>query len=98
MGNSTEESGDGPPPETPSIPELSLSPVKQFEFSWASADGAEFYRLLESAQAGDPYVEVGGDVVGLTTSLTVPLHLRVNASYKVRACNDFGCTDSESVD
>jgi hypothetical protein len=30
-------------------------------------------------------------------SLTVPLHLRLNASYIVQACNDFGCTDSVPV-
>jgi hypothetical protein len=79
--------------------QLSLSPVKQFDFHWTPVDGAQIYQLLESANAGEPYVQVGGDLLGLSTSLTVPLHFRMNASYRLRACNaDDECTESDPVD
>ncbi len=87
----------GEAPEAPSMPELELAQIKQLEFSWAPAAAAEYYQLLESSSPGEPYVHVGDDIVGLAASLTVPLHLRVNASYQLRACNDFGCTDSDAV-
>jgi len=80
--------------------ELGFSQVKQFDFSWEPVSGADYYQLLESADTGEPYVEVG-DVLGSTTSLTltVPLHFRLHASYKLRVCKtDVGCTDSAAVD
>lgn len=77
-GDGGDGDGDSPLPEAPDPPELTLSPVKQSEFSWAPADGAEFYRLLESAKPNAPYVEIGDDVVELTTSLTAPLPLDGN--------------------
>jgi hypothetical protein len=87
---------DGGPPDAP-VFELSLSQVKQFDFNWMPAVGAEYYQLLESADMGEPFVQVGGDVMGLATSLTVPLHFRLNASYKLAACNAGGCTESDPV-
>jgi cysteine-rich repeat protein len=79
--------------------QLSLSQVKQFDFSWDAVVGAEYYQLLESADMGAPYVQVSGDVMGLATSLTVPVHFRLNASYKLRACKDGeGCVESAVVD
>ncbi len=96
-GDSTTETGIGGPPEAPVL-ELSLSQVKQFDFDWEPAFGAEYFQLLERADEGEPYVQVSGDMVALKTSLTVPLHLRLNASYKLRACNDEGCTESAEVD
>jgi hypothetical protein len=86
------------PPEPPTEFELGISPIKQFDFEWAPADRADYYQLLGSAKIGAPYIRVGDDVIGLTTSLTVPLHLRMNASYKLLACNDNGCSESEVVD
>jgi hypothetical protein len=89
--------GDGLSPEAP-VFELSLSQAKQFDFDWMPALGAQYYQLFESIDMGEPYVQVGDDLLGLATSLTVPLHFRLNASYKLRACNENGCTDSEAVD
>jgi hypothetical protein len=102
-GGETGETGD-PPAETGDIDvepqglELSLSQVKQFDFDWGPVDGAQYYQLLERANLGEPYVQVGEDLLGLSTSLTLPLHFRRHASYRLRACNDDdGCTESEPV-
>jgi cysteine-rich repeat protein len=82
----------------PPVLELSFSAIKQFDFSWAVAPAAEFYQLLESPALGEPFVQLGGDIVGESISITMPLHLRVNASYMLRACNADSCLDSASVD
>ena len=84
-------------PEPPEL-ELSFSQVKQFEFSWSSVLGAEFYQLLESPDAGEPFVQIGGDITDESISITMPLHFRANASYMLRACDAAGCLDSASVD
>jgi hypothetical protein len=91
-------SGDAcdPLPAT-ALLELSFSPVKRFDFNWMPAAGAEYYQLLESVDTGAPLLQVGGDMTGLSTSLTVPLHFRLNASYVLRACNAEGCTDSAAL-
>lgn len=75
----------------------STSQVKQFDFAWTAFEGADFYRLLESADNGAPFLEVS-NVVELSTSLTVPLHFRTNASYSLQACNGNGCVDLPVVD
>jgi hypothetical protein len=76
---------------------LELAPVKRFDFHWAAVAGAERYVLLESA-AGEAFAPVTGDLQGEGVSLTVPLHARIRARYVLRACNDFGCTDSAPVE
>ncbi|WP_293257488.1 hypothetical protein [Nannocystis sp.] len=78
--------------------ELTLSQVKQFEFHWPMTVGADYYQLHESPDGLAPFVQVGDDVVGLSTSITVPLYARMNARYLLRACDDMGCTDSAAVD
>ena len=95
--SSTSMDNSGDLPEAPAL-ELRVSQVKRFDFEWAPAEGAEFYQLLERATEGEPYVEVGEDIVDLSTSLIVPLYDRFDASYRLRACNAEGCTDSEAVD
>jgi hypothetical protein len=86
--------------DLPAPPELTLdlSQVKHFDFSWPAVAGADHYQLLESATPGDPFVQLGSDVVGESLSLAMPLHLRHQASYVLRACNLVGCTDSAVVD
>jgi FG-GAP repeat len=104
VANPTQDDGDdnglGDECDAPEAPvlELGFSPIKQFDFSWMPAERAEYYQLLESADTDEPLVQVGGDMMGLTTSFTVPLHLRLNASYVLRACNVHGCTDSAVLD
>jgi hypothetical protein len=53
--------------------ELSFSAIKQFDFSWAAVPGAEFYQLLESPALGEPFVQIGEDIVGESISITMPL-------------------------
>jgi hypothetical protein len=84
-------------PGTP-ILDLSFSEVKRFDFSWAAVQGAEYYQVLESPALGEPYGQLGGSVVGESVSFEMPLHLRWQASYVLRACNAAGCTDSAAVD
>ena len=75
--------------------QLNLSEVKQFGFSWAPVIGAEYYQLLERSDLGQQFVQVGQNIVGQSVALTVPLYLRMNASYKLRACKiGEGCVES----
>ncbi|KIG19527.1 Molybdopterin oxidoreductase, iron-sulfur binding subunit [Enhygromyxa salina] len=83
-------------PEVPTL-ELDFSQVKQFEFSWEPVLGAEYYQLLERVDVGAEFVQVGGDIVGESVALTVPLHSRVKSSYKLWACNAEGCSESAIV-
>jgi hypothetical protein len=84
----------------PAAPVLTLgfSQVKLFDFSWDAAMGVEHYQLLESASPGEPFVQLRDDIMGESVSLEMPLHLRLEASYVLRACNGGGCTDSMPVD
>jgi len=84
----------------PAVPvlQLSFSQVKLFDFSWAAAAGADYYRLEESIGPGEPFVQLGGDVVGESVSHEMPLHFRWEASYRLQACNGGGCTESAIVD
>jgi hypothetical protein len=92
-GGST--TGDGLP-DVPVL-ELSFSEVKQFDFGWAAAAGAEHYQLLESAAPGEAFVQVGGDILDESISVTMPLCFRYEASYVLRACNGAGCAESDPV-
>ena len=83
----------------PPVLELSFSTIKQFDFSWSAVPGAEHYQLLESSNAGEPFVQLGDDIVGESISISMPLHLRAHARYELRACNADGCSESSaSVD
>jgi hypothetical protein len=87
-------------PDAPENLTLSYAPIKQFRFTWTAIPGlwAETYQLLERENPEADYVPVGPVTDAMETSLTVPLHLRARASYVVRACNQYGCTDSAAVD
>jgi hypothetical protein len=78
--------------------ELSVSQVKQFEFSWAPVAGAQYYQLYESADVGEAFVQIGGDIVGESVAFTMPLHFRVNARYMLFACGDDACLEAGTVD
>jgi hypothetical protein len=97
-GDGGHGNGDTGAPEAPQNLTMSYSHIKQFDFTWTAASGAEHYRLLERQNPDANDVQVGADIVPTTLSLTVPLHRRLNASYLVQACNADGCTDSAPVD
>ncbi|HRI06460.1 MAG TPA: DUF4215 domain-containing protein [Nannocystaceae bacterium] len=85
------------PPNATTL-KLDFSQVKRFDFSWAAANGATFYRLLERPTPSDPFTQVGGDILEEKLSWTMPLHLRYGARYVLEACNDGGCTASPPLD
>ena len=76
--------------------ELNFSPIKRFDFQWSAVPGAS-YRLEQTEAPGEAFAQVGGDLMGDSVSLSMPLHLRGGAGYRLRACNDVGCTESEVV-
>ncbi len=82
----------------PPVLGLSFSQIKQFDFSWSAVPEADHYRLFERADPGAPFVQLGGDILSESTSITMPLHFRAPASYKLQACNDDGCSESAVVD
>jgi cysteine-rich repeat protein len=77
---------------------LEIEAIKQFELSWNPVFGASYYQILERAEPGGDYLLVSDGIEAESVSLTVPLYSRLNASYKLRACNTDGCTESEAVD
>jgi hypothetical protein len=82
----------------PSAPvlELGFSQVKQFDFHWVAIHGADYYQLLESPAPGEPFEPIAEDV-DESISIAMPLHLRFEASYVLRACNEAGCAESAPV-
>jgi len=82
---------------SPAPPTLGFSAVRQFEFSWAAVEMAESYQLLESPTAGAPYEPIGDPTTETSLTLTRPVHLRHDASYVLRACNEVGCGDAEPL-
>ncbi|BEP67364.1 hypothetical protein GmRootV35_18780 [Variovorax sp. V35] len=67
--------------------------AQRYDFSWSPVAGASYYQLQEDPDgAGAANASQVGANVGVTTlQYTVALHLRLNASYTVRACNASGC-------
>lgn len=96
-GCTLDVSGCSSLPEVPTL-QLAFSPIKQFDFSWAAVVGATYYQLYESAAPGEPFVPLGGNIMGVSVSHTMPLHYRYQASYYLSACNAIGCSDSAVVD
>lgn len=85
-------------PDEPVL-QLSFTQVKRFDFTWGAVGGAEYYRLEESMAAGEPFVQLGGDIFGDSVSHEMPLHFRWQASYRLLACNVADdCTSSAVVD
>jgi trimeric autotransporter adhesin len=78
---------------------LSLRRTKTFHFTWNALAGATHYRLLEDATGNAGFTQVGADLPSGSAvhDLVVPLHLRVNARYIVRACAAALCIDSNTV-
>lgn len=95
---SLSDSSTGEQPPGITTLQLSFSQIKQFDFMWSAAAGATKYQLFERLTTDMDYGQIGEESVGTTTSLTMPLHFRFGASYRVRACGSGGCTDSEPVE
>lgn len=81
-------------------PELTVTPAafKTFSFSWTQPSWAESYQLLEQVEPGAPYLPLGPQFSEASQNgwaATMPLHLRGAARYKLRACVDEDCFESE---
>jgi len=88
------------PPSTvaPAAPTVSLTyGIKQLQFSWAAVSGATHYRLLERPDATSAFAQIGADVSATAVNHEIALHRRVNAAYRVDACNSAGCTASNTI-
>ena len=99
-GDTSAPVGPPPPPAAapPAAPTVTLNyGIKQLQFSWAAVSGATHYRLLERPDAAVAFAQVGADVTGTSVNHDIALHQRVNAAYRVEACNSVGCTASSDL-
>lgn len=91
-----------PPPPAPSTPaNLTLTySAKTFNFAWGTVTGATSYRLLEDIDGVGPLAPVQvATLTGNTASYYVSalLHTRLNAGYRVQACNAGGCSTATAA-
>jgi hypothetical protein len=74
---------------------------KQLHVDWTSVPGANRYRLMKDPTGRDGFSQVGTDLPATATSVdfdVVPLQEDwLNARYLIEACNDAGCTPSNSM-
>jgi len=87
-------------PSAPSSPTLTLTAtaVKTFVFAWETIDGATEYRLLEDPNGSSDLQPIATVASSETRyALEVFLPGRINARYRLQACNDLGCGDSDVV-
>lgn len=95
-----DDDGDGDDDAPPSAPTLALTPTatKSFVFTWDAVDGATEYRLLEDP-TGDSDLEPLATLAGTETRYAheVFLPARINARYRLQACNAFGCAESATA-
>jgi hypothetical protein len=83
-----------PPPAAPGGLGISYGP-KALVFSWTAVPGATSYAVNEDPDGAGPLApaRIGTTAgTGLTHAVPVLLHLRVNATYTVQACNAGGCS------
>ncbi|QEA14520.1 integrin [Comamonas flocculans] len=72
--------------------------VKGYQFTWDPAVYADYYELAEDPDGAGPLPEspIGGPLASASYKHSLApqlLHQRLNASYRVRACNIGGCSD-----
>lgn len=89
-----------PPPAPPTPGGLGIAyGTKALVFSWTSTPGATRYTVHEDPDGAGPLApaQIGSTATtGLTYAVPVLLHLRVNATYTVQACNAGGCSASST--
>lgn len=92
-------SGESTPAGLPAPSGFSVASYgpKTYNFGWAVTPGATYYELFEDPDgaAGPQPESLYGSADGKATSwskwMQVPLYERVNASYRLRACDGSGC-------
>jgi hypothetical protein len=85
-----------------SAPKATLSSVyRHLHIDWTGVTGATSYRVLKSATAGAPFVQVGDDLPATARSTDIEIVLIkedwLNARYRIAACNSGGCTESDPL-
>ncbi len=88
---------DDVPPPAPVV-SLGYQQVKKLHFSWADVAGETEYRLLENPDGTQGYSQVATiNANEVSHDHEVFLPERVSARYLLRACNSYGCTDSNEL-
>ncbi len=85
----------------PSAPTLNLDyqAVKVFNFSWTDVEGETGYKLFEDEDGSGNFVEAASIPADASSyQLEVFLPAKVNARYKLAACNEGGCSESAEVE
>ncbi len=105
-GGSNNEGETTPPNNTPpgdpnaAVLNLTLSPTKNFVFTWTDVADATFYRIMENADGSSGFSQLGPDIApGTQTFSTLfPLYERIGAQYILESCisND-ECLNSDVV-
>ena len=76
-------------------PELAINyDIKALKFSWTEVSNSDYYLVLENTNGTSGFDQLSEEITNLDYSSQVPSYARLNASYMVSACNDFGCVDS----
>jgi FG-GAP repeat len=96
LGCGGSDGEDAPAPLPSALVTVSYG-IKQVRFSWPSVAGATHYRLFERVDAASAFNQVGTDLTTNSASHYIPLHRRLNASYRIDACNSAGCTASDAI-
>jgi len=91
----------GTNPQAPDAPvavpaTLELLPDKTVRLAWQSSPRADYYRVLENPDGLSEFMLISDDldVTTLQFDYRIPIHKRLNALYRVQACNTIGCTDT----
>lgn len=99
---------EGPAPQIPQ-PRVKLPPAntltlelespRVFNFSWRPMRGITHYSLFERLSDDDQFEILRDNIspLEINLDLELPLLTRVTASYKLQACTEDGCTDSNIV-
>ncbi len=99
-----------PEPSAPSAvsPQLTVSAIKTFTFSWQEVADTDYYRILENPDGQSGFSQLGSNITQTTAanadgfaqqsaSFEMPVFLRHSASYIIESCNDVGCTSSTTM-
>ena len=87
-----------PTPLAPPALTVAVAAVKSLSLRWTAVAGATHYRLFEDSdgdagpQAATLLAQVPSDVLSHAQQIFLPA--RVNAAYRVQACDERGCVDS----
>ena len=89
------------PPGSGTWPDVkvSASGTKNLKFDWTPVPGATYYKLMKKADSNSAFAQIGSDFTSNSAVDPVSVHLTdwVNSRYKVEACNDSGCQDSNPI-